>query len=168
MGNYFNELLFSALKMLSALPLIYLTCWTMSDWMHQDGEPRRCKKKEQHTFSSTKLLTWVTVAVKLVLVNPYWWNGHLFIVYCAVYLLFQVDLYSVRHWLLTSTSVTSPTDIIQYCTIWSWYKRKRIDHWCSVVPAKSQPSGWDFSVLTEHQWWILFVSHRYSCEIAGC
>ena len=57
--------------------------------------------------------------------------------------------------------------------------KKRIDHWCSVVPEKSQPSGppfsgklgkprfplewwalgWDFSVPTEHQWWILFISH---------
>ena len=26
-----------------------------------------------------------------------------------------------------------------------WYVRKRIDHWCSVVPEKSQPSGPPFS-----------------------
>ena len=57
--------------------------------------------------------------------------------------------------------------------------RKRIDHCCSVVPEKYHPScppfsgklgkprfpmerwalGWDFSVPTEHQWWILFISH---------
>ena len=38
--------------------------------MHRDGEPCRCKKR--NTFSSTKLdLTRVTVADKLVLVNPY-------------------------------------------------------------------------------------------------
>ena len=37
--------------------------------------------------------------------------------------------------------MTSSTDITQYCTVWSWYMRKRIDHWCSVVPVKSQPSG---------------------------
>ena len=61
--------------------------------------------------------------------------------------------------------------INQYCTVRSWYMRKRIDHWCSVVPEKFQPSGplfsgklgkprchwnggpsgWDFSVTTEHQ-----------------
>ena len=23
-----------------------------------------------------------------------------------------------------------------------------------------QPSGWDFPVPTEHQWWILFISHK--------
>ena len=45
----------------------------------------------------------------------------------------------------TSTSVTSPTDITQYCTVQSWYMRKRIDHWCSVVSEKSQPSGPPFS-----------------------
>ena len=120
---------------------ISLTCWAMPD-----GEPWRCKKKtQQHTHSSTKLLTRVTVADKLVLVNSFWWNNHLFIVQCAVYSLFQVDLYSARHWLFTSTSVTSPTDITQYCTVRSWYMRKRIDHWCSVVPEKSKPSGPPFS-----------------------
>ena len=39
----------------------------------------------------------------------------------------------------------SPTNITQFCTVWSWYMRKRIDHWCSVVPEKSQPSGPPFS-----------------------
>ena len=29
----------------------------------------------------------------------------------------------------------------QYCTERSWYMRKRMDHWCSVVSEKSQPSG---------------------------
>ena len=58
------------------------------------------------------------------------------------------------------------------------YVRKRIDRWCSVLTGKSQPlgilfqwemwqalfshwnagpSGWDFPVPTEHQWWILFI-----------
>ena len=37
--------------------------------------------------------------------------------------------------------MTSPTNITLYCTVWSWYMRKRIDHWCSVVPEKSQSSG---------------------------
>ena len=30
--------------------------------------------------------------------------------------------------------MTSPTNITQYSTVRSWYMRKRIDHWCSVVP----------------------------------
>ena len=37
------------------------------------------------------------------------------------------------------------TYIIQYCTLRSWYMRKRINHWYSVVPEKSQPSGPPFS-----------------------
>ena len=41
--------------------------------------------------------------------------------------------------------MTSSTDITQYCTVWLWYMRKRINHWCSVVPEKSQPSGPPFS-----------------------
>ena len=32
--------------------------------------------------------------------------------------------------------MTSPTNITQYCTVRSWYIRKRIDHWCSVVSRK--------------------------------
>ena len=28
-----------------------------------------------------------------------------------------------------------------------------VSHW------NGGPSGWDFSVPTEHQWWILFISH---------
>ena len=47
------------------------------------GSPDDVKKKT-HTFSSTKLLTQVTVADKLVLVNPFLWNNHSFIVLCAV------------------------------------------------------------------------------------
>ena len=80
--------------MLSALRSTYLT------WMHRDGE--LCLdnvEKKWNTFSSTKLLTRVTMTDKLVLVNPFWWNNSLFIVKCAVYSLFQVDLYSARHWL---------------------------------------------------------------------
>ena len=37
--------------------------------------------------------------------------------------------------------MTSPTDIIQYCTVRSWDMRKRIDHWCSVVLQASFPTG---------------------------
>ena len=40
----------------------------------------KTKPKKNNIFSSTKLLTRVTVADKLVLVNPFWWNSHLFIV----------------------------------------------------------------------------------------
>ena len=37
--------------------------------------------------------------------------------------------------------MTSPTNITQYCTVWSWYMRKRIDQWCSVVPEKIPTLG---------------------------
>ena len=67
------NLLFNAFNMLSALRLTYLTCrvghgvtestrtWSLDD----------VKTHYTHTFSSTKLLTRVTVADKLVLVNPF-------------------------------------------------------------------------------------------------
>ena len=35
--------------------------------------------------------------------------------------------------------MTSPTDIKLYCTVRPWYMRKRIDHWCSVVPENPNP-----------------------------
>ena len=50
------------------------------------------------------------------------------------------------------------------------YMRKRIDHWWPVVPDRCRfsaslvshwyggPWGWDFSVPTGHQRWILFIS----------
>ena len=101
-AHFYLKPLFNALNMLSGLRLAYfnLLFWALSDWIHRDGEPWRCKNTPHtHIFSSTKLLTRVTVADKLVLVNPFWWNNHLFIVKCAVYSLFQVDLYSARHWL---------------------------------------------------------------------
>ena len=34
-----------------------------------------------------------------------------------------------------------------------------VSHW------NGGPSGWDFSVPTEHQWWILFFSHTNAYEI---
>ena len=37
--------------------------------------------------------------------------------------------------------MTSPTNTTQYCTVRSWYMRKRIDHWCSVVPEKIPTLG---------------------------
>ena len=115
--------LFNALNMLSTLGSTYLTCWAMSDWMYRDWEPCRCKKR--NTFSSTKLLTRVTVADKLVLVNPFWYT-------------------------------------VPYRTVpKNWYMRKRIGHWCSVVPEKSQPCPTGHQPCpTGHQWWILFISHK--------
>ena len=37
--------------------------------------------------------------------------------------------------------MTSPINITQYCIVRSWYMRKRIDHWCSVVPEKIPTLG---------------------------
>ena len=34
-----------------------------------------------------------------------------------------------------------------------------VSHW------NGGPSGWDFSVPTEHQWWILFISTRHTYKI---
>ena len=57
-------------------------------------------------------------------------------------------LFAVSSWFVqraSSISVTSSTNTTQCCTVRSWYMRKRIDHWCSVVPEKSQPLGPPFS-----------------------
>ena len=74
--------------------------------------------------------------------------------------------------------------VIRKTTCW-WYHgyvRKGIDHRCSVSTGNSQPSGppfqwetwrasfhtgtvdahWYFPVLTEHQWWMLFVPNILS------
>ena len=65
--------------MLSALRLTYLTC-CVGHWVTESiGAGSFDDVKTHHThFSSTKLLTRVTMADKLVLVNPFWWNNHLF------------------------------------------------------------------------------------------
>ena len=60
----------------------YLTC-CVGHWVTEStgtGSPDDVKTHHKHTFSSTKLLIRVTVADNLVLVNPFWWNKHLFIV----------------------------------------------------------------------------------------
>ena len=110
--------------------------------MHWDGAPWRCKKKpkNKHIFSSTKLLTRVTVADKLVLVNPFWWNNHLFIVNALFIRRFKLictaSAINCKHWAQWRHRM-----ILQYCTVRSWYMRKRIDHWCSVVPEKIPTLG---------------------------
>ena len=141
-AHLYLQPLFNALHMLSALRLAYLTC-CVGHWVTEStrtGSLDDVKTHHTHIFLNkitySSYCDWWASSC-----NPFWWNNHLFIVRCAVYSLFQVDLYSARHWLLISISVTTPTNITQYCTLWSWYMRKRIDHWCSVVPEKSQPSG---------------------------
>ena len=57
-------------------------------------------KTNKHTYSSTKLLTRVTVAEKLVFVNPFWWNNHLFIV-----------LFAVSSWFVPRASLTVNIDL---------------------------------------------------------
>ena len=82
-----------------------LLFWALGDWIHWDGEPWRCNNTPHtHIFSSTKLPTRVTVADKLVLVNPFWWNNHLFIVKCAVYSLFS-------SWFIQRASLTVNIDL---------------------------------------------------------
>ena len=71
--RFYLQPLFNALNMLSALRLTYLTsCVGLSVTESTGtGSPDDVKTHHKHTFSSTKLLTRVTVADKLVLVNPF-------------------------------------------------------------------------------------------------
>ena len=101
-AHFYLQPVFNALNMPRALRLTLsnLLCWALSDRIHRGRQPWRCKNTPHtHTFFSTKWLTRVTVADKLVLVNPFWWKNHLFIAKCAVCSLFQVDLSIARHWL---------------------------------------------------------------------
>ena len=93
--------------------------WPAGQWVTECIEIGNLDDVKKINTLFPTLLSRVTVADKLVLVNPFWWNNHFFIVSCVVYSLFKVDLYSARHWLQTSTSVTSPTNIILYRTLWS-------------------------------------------------
>ena len=101
-------------------------------------------------------------------------------------------LFAVSSWFVQRASLTVNIDLsdvtnefytVLYRTVVVY--EKKIDHWCSVVPEKSQlsgppfsgklgkprfplerlASGWDFSVSTEHQWWILFFSHTNAYKI---
>ena len=168
--------------MLSALQLTYLTCWSISNWVHRKGESWWCKE--------THFPPQVTVADRLVLVNLYWWNNHLFIVKCAVYSLFSVELYSARHWLLKHrpqwrhqqilySTVPYHTVVKLRIGIWEkvlmigvqWFQKNpkpRVHHSVGNSPRlfshwNGRPSAWDFSVATCHQWWILFISHTRTC-----
>ena len=155
-AHFYFQPLFNALNMLSALRLTYLTCcighWS-SDW-HRDGEPWRCKTHHTHTFSSTKLLTRVTVADKLVLVNPFWWNNHLFIVYALFIHCFKL--------ICTARSLTVNIDLsdvtnkyytVLYRTVVIYEKKNRslVFSGSRKIPTRG-PLGWDFSGTTEHQW----------------
>ena len=97
--------------------------------------------------------------------------------------MFNVLLIAVPSWFVQRASLIVNIDLsditkIYYTVLYRTVVvyEKKIDHWCSVVPEKSQPSGppfsgnsasinshwndgpsgWDFSVPTEHQWWFLF------------
>ena len=57
-------------------------------------------------------------------------------------------LLAVSSWFVQRASLTVNIDLSdvinrysQYCTVRSWYMRKRIDHWCSVVPEKIPTLG---------------------------
>ena len=63
-------------------------------------------------------------------------------------------LFAVSSWFVQRASLTVNIDLsdvtnryyaVLYCTVRSWYMRKRIDHWCSVIPEKTQPLGPPFS-----------------------
>ena len=122
------------------------------------------------------------MADKLVLVNPFWWNNHLFIVYalfiCCFKLICTACVIDCKHrpqWhhqqILHSTvpygrGIWEKESIIGV----QWFQknpnplvhRSVGNSACLVSYWNGGPSGWDFSVPTEHQWWILFISHtRY-------
>ena len=184
-AHFYLKPLFNALNMLSALRLLYLTCWTMPDWMHREGEPWRCKK-HTHTFSSTKLLTRVTVADKLVLVNPFdeitiWLLLNVlfiscFKLICTARIIDCLHRPQWRHQQILHSTVPYGRGIWEKESIIGvqWFQKnpnprvhRSVGNSASLVSHwNGGPSGWDFSVPTEHQWWILFVPHRCPREIS--
>ena len=110
------------------------TCWVHCDW-HINllgnawlNAPVRetwwCikKKNTKNTLFSTKLLTRVTVADKLVLVNPFWWNNHSFIVQCAVCWFVQRASLTVY---IDLSDVTNRYYTVLYRTVMVYEKKNR-------------------------------------------
>ena len=173
-AHFYLKPLFNALNMLSALRLTYFNC-TGTGCLDD-------VKKHTHTFSSTKLLTWATVADKLVLVNSFWWNNHFF--YCSMRCLLAISSWFVQRASLTVNIELSDVTKWYYNTvpyglgIWEkestigvqWFQKnpnpwvhRSVGNSASLVSHwNGRPSGWDFSVPTEHQWWILFISHIHT------
>ena len=111
--------------MLSALRLTYLTC-CVGHWV-TESTGTGSLDDQIHTFSSTKLLTRVTVADKLVLVNPFWWNNYLFI--CLMRCLFAVSRWFVQRAPLTVnidlSDVTNKYYTVLYRTVSVYEKKNR-------------------------------------------
>ena len=100
--HFYLQPLFNALNMLSAWRFAYLTC-CVGHWVTEStgtGSLDDVKTHYTHTFSSTKLLTRVTVADKLVLVSPFWWNNHL-----------MCYLFAVSSWFVQPASLTVNIDL---------------------------------------------------------
>ena len=115
-AHFYLQPLFNALNMPSALRLTYLTCCVGHCRVTESIETRSLddvKTHHTHTFFSTKLLTRVTVADKLVLVNPFWWNNHDF-VHCKMRCLFAVSSRFVHRASLTVNIDLSDTGIIPF------------------------------------------------------
>ena len=134
------------------------------------GSLDNVKTHHRHTFSSTKLLTRVTVADKLVLVKTILMK---YFVHCLMRCLFAFSSLFVQRTSLTVNIDLSDITTKYYTVLYraSWYMRKKsiigvqwfqknpnpqvnrsvgnsaslVSHW------NGGPSGWDFSVPTEHQ-----------------
>ena len=138
-------------------------------------------KTHTHTFSSTKLLTRVTVADKLVLVNPFWWNNLLFKfnalfircfkLICIARVIDCLHRPQWRHQQILHSTVPYGRGIWEKESIIGvqWFQKypnprvhRSVGNSASLVSHwNGGPSGWDFSVPTEHQWWILFIPHPW-------
>ena len=146
------------------------------------------KTHHTHTFSSTKLLTRVSVADKLVLVNPFWWNNHFicslfnalfslcFKLICTARVIDCKHRSQWRHQQILHSTAPYGRGIWEKESIIGvqWFQKnpnprvpRSVGNSASLVSHwNGGPSGWDFSVPTEHQLWILFVPHRFPCEIS--
>ena len=182
-AHFYFKPLFNALNMLSALWLAYLTCWTMRDWMHGKRSLDDVnKKQQQHTHIFLNKITypsycgwWASSCLSILIKNPF--------VHCLMRCLFAVSSWFVQR--ASLTVYINPSDVTSTVPygrgIWEkesiigvqWFQKNPnprvhrsvgnstslVSHW------NGGPSGWDFSVPTEHQWWILFFSHTDAYEI---
>ena len=170
-AHFYLQPLFNALNMLSALRLTYLTC-CVGHWVTEStgtGSLDDVKTHNTHAFSSTKLLTRVTVADKLVLGNPFWWTicslfNALFIGYfklnCTARVIVCKHRSQWRHQQILHSTVPYGRGIWEKESIIGvqWFQKnpnprvhRSVGNSASLVSHwNGGPSGWDFSVPTEH------------------
>ena len=91
------------------------------------------------------LTSWLSFVVSSESLSlSHWYPGSGVVLDC-------IDSWSLHHYLLVQhASLTVNIELSDftkryYSTVPSWHMKIRIDHWCSVVPDKFQPSGPPFS-----------------------